>query len=179
MPQDNLPQTTHLSVSAENKSLREVLIEIAKQSNIRFVFNDALDKMFDGGWAAANQIKIALLKTSTTPTKSDASTNLGDYTEATSTSGNYPAGGSVLDTWGNMITRSANKVIFDDTGASVNWAQSSSNPPAVRWGFIYNDTIASDPGIAYIDLGASVDMTAGDLTITWDASSGIFTVTNA
>ena len=42
MPQDNLPQTTHLSVSAENKSLREVLIEIAKQSNIRFVFNDAL-----------------------------------------------------------------------------------------------------------------------------------------
>jgi TonB family protein len=42
MAQENLPQTSRLSVSAENKSLRDVLIEIAKQSNIRFVFNDAL-----------------------------------------------------------------------------------------------------------------------------------------
>ena len=64
---------------------------------------------------------------------------------------------------------------FDDTGASVTWAKNASNPTNAAAALIYNDTQASDPAIAFVDLGGTIDMTAGALTITWNAS-GIFTI---
>ena len=139
------------------------------------VFQESLALMLDSDWVGAHTMNIALLKTSTTPTASFSTPNLGGFTEATSTSGNYGAGGSALDTIANMVIESAGTMTFDDTGASVTWAQHSSNPPAVRWALIYNAGAASSDAIAYVDLGSSVDMTAGDLKITWHAS-GIFTI---
>lgn len=138
------------------------------------VFNEAKAYMIDGGWESADTIKLALLTSAVTPAAGDTTPALGDYTQVTA-GGNYTAGGDTLDTLGNMVTQSAGTMTFDDTGASVTWAQNASNPTNARWGLVYNDTDAGDLAICFVDLGAARDMTAGDLTITWHAS-GIFTI---
>ena len=139
-------------------------------------FNAA--KAFDYfvGWAGTDSVKVALVTTTTTPAATTATPSLGDFTQVTA-GGNYTAGGDVLDTWANMWNdpTAGGTATFDDTGASVTWAQNASNPSDARWAIIYNDTQAGDPAIAFVDLGAVIDMTAGDLTITWNAS-GIATV---
>lgn len=139
------------------------------------VFNEAKAFMQDGGFEAADTIKLALVTSATTPTASTVSPTLADFTQVTA-GGNYVSGGETLDTLGNMVTQSGGTMTFDDTGASVSWLQNASNPTNARFGIIYNDTDASDQAIAFIDLGGTIDMTAGDLTITWNAS-GIYTVT--
>lgn len=139
------------------------------------VFEEAKAYMIDGGWEAADTIKLALITAAVTPTAADATPALGDYTQV-SAGGNYTAGGDTLDTLTNMVTEAGGTMTFDDTGASVSWAQHASNPTNARWGIIYNDTDAGDAAIAFLDLGTTIDMTAGDLTVTWNAS-GIFTIT--
>ena len=140
------------------------------------IFQEALAYMIDGGWEAADTIKAALITSAVTPTAADAvpGMNAGattTYTEVTA-GGNYAAGGVTLDTLGNMVTETAGTMTFDDTGASISWAQNASNPTDARYCVIYN---SSDTGleraIAFIDLGATVNLTAGDLTITWHASA--------
>ena len=140
------------------------------------IFNEARATMLDGGWESADTIKLALITSTTVPTQADVTPVLGDYTQVTA-GGNYTAGGEALDSWGNMITQSAGTVTFDDTGASVSWAQHASNPTNARYGIFYNDTDTAGPdsAIGFIDLGSTIDMTTGDLTITWNAS-GIFTI---
>ena len=136
------------------------------------VYQEALAYMIDGDWASTDTVKIALITSATAPTAADLTPALADYTECTP-GGNYASGGDALDTIANMVTQSSGTMTFDDTGASVSWAQNASNPTNARYGFIYN-SVAGD-GIAFVDLGAVIDMTAGDLTITWNAS-GIFTI---
>ena len=63
---------------------------------------------------------------------------------------------------------------FDST-VNPTWAQDASNDVDAYWGIIYNFTDAGKDAIAFVDLGGPVDMTAGDLTVTWNAS-GIFTI---
>ena len=138
------------------------------------VFDEAKAYMIDGGWEAADTIKLALLTSATAPTDADTTPALGAYTQVTA-GGNYVAGGETLDTLGNCVTEASGTMTFDDTGASVTWAQNGSNPTNARYGLIYNDTDAGDLAIAWLDLGANVDLSAGDLTITWNAS-GIFTI---
>lgn len=139
------------------------------------VFDEAKAYMIDGGWAPTDSIKLALVTSATAPTAGDTTPALADYTEV-SAGGNYTAGGEVLDTLTNMTTEAAGTMTFDDTGATVTWAQNASNPTDARYGIIYNGTFAGDQGIAFVDLGGVTDMTAGALTITWHAS-GIFTIT--
>lgn len=138
------------------------------------VFDEALLNMLKD-FVSTDNIKVALITNATVPAVGDTTPDLGDYTEVTA-GGNYAAGGEALNTWGNMLSEAAGTVTFDDTDASVTWAQHASNPTNAYYAIIYNDTDAGDACIAFIDLGGAVDMTAGDLTITWDAS-GIFTVT--
>jgi len=138
------------------------------------VFEEAKAYMIDGGWEPADTFKLALLTSAVAPTPGDTTPALGDYTEVTP-GGNYTAGGETLDTLTNMVTEAGGTMTFDDTGATVQWLQNGSNPTDARWGLIYNDTDAGDLAICMLDLGADVDMTAGDLTITWNAS-GIFTI---
>ena len=137
------------------------------------VFDEAKAYMIDGGWEAADTIKLALLTSATAPTDADATPALSDYTQVTA-GGNYVAGGETLDTLANCVTESGGTMTFDDTGASVTWSQNGSNPTNARYGLIYNDT-NSDQAIAWLDLGSTIDMSAGDLTVTWNAS-GIFTI---
>ena len=137
------------------------------------VFNEAKAYMIDGGWEAADSIKCAILDNTLAPTAADTAPALGDYTEV-GTAGSYVAGGVVLDTLGVMVTQTGAVMTFDsDTDPS--WAQNGSNDADASWGLIYNDTDASKLAIAYVELG-TVDMSAGSLTITWNAA-GIFTIT--
>ncbi len=138
------------------------------------VFEEAKAYMIDGGWEAADVIKVALITSATAPTAADATPAMADYTEVTA-GGNYTAGGETLDTLGNCVTESGGTMTFDDTGASVSWAQNASNPTNARYAIVHNDT-QGDQALCFIDLGADVDMTAGPLTLTWNAS-GLFSIT--
>jgi len=73
-----------------------------------------------------------------------------------------------------MVAEAGGVMTFDDTGASVTWAQDGSNPQNADHAVIYHKT--SGLCIAMIDLDGPIDMQAGDLTITWNAS-GMFTIT--
>lgn len=144
------------------------------------VFEEAKAYMLDGSFLPAHTIKLALITVAVVPTDSDAipGMNAGattTYTEVAGTGG-YTTGGETLDTIANCVVEAAGTMTFDDTGASVTWTQNGSSPTDARYAIIYN---SSDTGleraIAWIDLGATVDLQAGDLTITWNGS-GIFTI---
>lgn len=138
------------------------------------VFEEAKAYMIDGGWEAADEIWIGIVTDVCVASDAVPAYSAGGTTNYTAiaTAGNYAAGGLLLDTLGNMVTEAAGTVTFDDTGASVTWAQHASNPQNGDHAVIYHKT--SGLCIAMIDLDGPVDMQAGDLTITWHAS-GVFT----
>lgn len=131
-------------------------------------FNEAKAYMLDGDWASTNDIKVAILDNTTTPTAATATPALGDFTEV-GTAGSYTAGGTSIGTWANLIAQSSGVVTFD-SATNPSWSQNASNDTDAWWGLIYNDTLAGDPALAFVELGGPVDMSAGDLTITWNAS---------
>ena len=140
------------------------------------VFEEAKAYMIDGGWAAADEIWIGIVTNvcvASDPVPAYAAGGTTNYT-AIATAGNYAAGGLLLATLGNMVTEAAGVMTFDDTGANVSWAQGGANPQNGDHAVIYHKT--SGLCIAMIDLDGPIDMQAGDLTITWNAS-GIFTIT--
>jgi hypothetical protein len=113
---------------------------------------------------------VAILDNTTAPTAADATPALAGYTEV-GAAGTYTAGGTTLTI---SLTEAAGTVTFDATN-NPTWAQNASNDIDAYWGLIYNATDLSNSAIAFLDLGGPVDMTAGDLTITWNAS-GLFTI---
>ena len=115
-------------------------------------------------------IKVAICDNTTVPAAGTATPALGDFTQV-GTAGSYVAGGTTLTI---SLTEAAGTVTFDATN-NPTWAQHASNDTDAYWGIIYNDTDVSDSAIAFVELGGPVDMSAGDLTITWNAS-GIFTL---
>ena len=138
------------------------------------VFDEAKAYMLDGGWESADVIRCAVLDNTTTPTAAFATPALGDFTEV-GASGTYVTGGTSLDTLGTCVSEAAGTMTFD-SAVNPTWAQNASNDVDAYWGLIYNDTDAGDRAIAFVELDGPVDMTAGPLTITWNAS-GIFTIT--
>ena len=138
------------------------------------VFEEAKAKMIDGDWASTDEFYCAVLDDTTTPTAADATPVLGDYTEV-GTGGTYVAGGLTLGALSALVTEAAGVMKFD-SATNPTWAQNASNDVDAYWGLIYNYTDAGKDALAFVDLGGPVDMTAGDLTITWNAS-GIFTIT--
>lgn len=136
-------------------------------------FEEALDDAFFSGWASGDTVKCAILDNTASPTAADATPALGDYTEV-GAAGTYTAGGTSLGTWGDLSTESGGTLTFD-SGTNPTWAQDASNDTDAYWALLYNDTQAGDPAFAFVDLGGPVDMSAGALTVTWNAS-GIFTI---
>lgn len=136
------------------------------------VFEEAKAYMIDGGWEAADDIKCAILDNTLAPTAGDTTPALTDYTEV-GTAGSYAAGGVSLGNLGTLVTEAGGTMTFD-SGTNPSWAQNASNDTDAYWGLIYH--VTSGQAIAFVDLGGPVDMSAGSLTITWNAS-GIFTIT--
>jgi len=140
------------------------------------VFEEAKAYIVDGGWEPADEIWIGIVTDVCVVSDEVPAYSAGGTTNYTpiATAGNYVAGGLLLDTLTNMVTEAAGVMSFKDTGANVTWAQDGSNPQNGDHAVIYHKT--SGLCIAMIDLDGPVDMQAGDLTITWNAS-GIFTIT--
>jgi len=137
-------------------------------------FQEANEYMYDGGFEAADDIKCAVLDNTATPTAAFATPTLSDFTEV-GAAGTYTAGGTSLGNLGTCVTQSGAVMKFD-SATNPTWAQHASSDVDAYWGLIYNDTDATDRALGFVDLGGPVDMQAGDLTITWNAS-GIFTIT--
>jgi len=122
-------------------------------------------------------IKLGLVTSTYTPTAADADPRWGaGGTTNTSTNevtagGNYTAGGVAIGN--NSVTLTGGDGVFD--GDDVTITQNVSNPTDARWGVIYNDTAAGKQAIGYLDLGAVIDLSAGDFTVSWNAS-GISTL---
>ena len=136
------------------------------------VYNEAKAYLIDGGFEPADSIKIALFTSTYVPTPAEVGPVYSITNEVTS-AGSYTAGGIALDTLGVMVTETTGTMTFD-TATDPSWTQNGSNGVAA-WGMIYNATDGTTRAIAYVELG-SVDMSAGSLTITWNAA-GIFTIT--
>ena len=137
------------------------------------VFDEALEYLLDGGFEAADVIKCAVLDNTATPTAAFATPALADFTEV-GAAGTYTTGGTSLGDLSTLVSEAGGTMTFDST-TNPTWAQNGSNDVDAYWGLIYNDTDAGDRAIAFVDLGGPVDMSAGALTITWNAS-GIFTI---
>lgn len=145
------------------------------------VFNQFMEDMGDKLHAmGSDTFKIGLTTGTTTPTAATSDPRWGaggttDFSaEEVTAGGNYTAGGESLsavitDNW----TRSAGTSKFD--GDDVSILQNVSNPTNARWGIIYNSTDTGKRAVAFVDLGVSTDLSAGDFTITWNAN-GIFTL---
>ena len=80
----------------------------------------------------------------------------------------YTAGGESLTSV--TLTQSGGTITFD--ADDVTWASSTIT---ARGAVIYDDSLASDPLIAYIDFGADKSSSAGDFVLSFNAS-GIFTL---
>ncbi len=140
------------------------------------VFEEAKATIIEGGWEPADEIWIGIVTDVCIVSDAVPAYVAGGTTNYTAiaTAGEYAAGGLLLDTLANMVVEAGGVMTFDDTGASVTWAQNAASPQNGDHAVIYHKTTGLC--IAMIDLDGPIDMQAGDLTITWNAS-GIFTIT--
>lgn len=137
------------------------------------IFQEAMAKMLDGDWASSDHFYCAICDNTTTPTAATATPTLGDFTEV-GTGGSYVAGGTDLGTLADLVSQTGGTMKFD-SATNPTWAQNASNDNDAYWGIVYNYTDAGKDALLFVDLGGPVDMTAGDLTITWN-NSGLFTI---
>lgn len=134
------------------------------------VFDEAKLALLDGTHDLdTDTLKVAILDNTTTPAAATATPNLSDFTEV-GPGGTYISGGTALTI---SLTETSGTVVFDATN-NPTWAANPGNDVDAYWGLVYN-TSASNAAICFIDLGGPVDMTAGALTLTWNAS-GLFTL---
>jgi hypothetical protein len=138
------------------------------------VFEEAKAKMLDGDWASTDEFWCAICDNTATPTAAFATPTLADFTEVTA-AGSYDAGGLNLGALSVLVAEAAGVMTFD-SATNPSWAQDALSDVDAYWGIIYNKTDAANDCVAFVDLGGPVDMTAGDLTITWNVA-GIFTIT--
>ena len=131
-------------------------------------FDEAKAYMQDGGWEAADDMKLAVCDNTTAPTAATATPSLTTFTQVGS-AGSYIAGGTSVGTWGAVITEAGGTVTYDST-TNPTWAQNASNDVDATWGIMYNATQAGTPALFFVELGGPVDMSAGSLTVTWNAS---------
>jgi hypothetical protein len=125
-----------------------------------------------------DSFKLGLISNAVTPTETTADprwgagggTNLAS--NQVTPGGNYASGGPAIanNTW----SLSGATVTFD--GDNISILQNAGNPNNARWGIGYNDTDAGKRAAFFLDLGSVTDLTAGDLSVTWNAS-GIYTLT--
>lgn len=122
-------------------------------------------------------IKVGLITSAATPTAASADPRWGaggttNFSSSQVTpGGNYSTGGPSAAN--PTVTLTSGSGVFDADDISI--TKNASNPTNARWGIIYNDTAAGKQCIGFLDLGTSIDLSAGDFGITWNAS-GISTL---
>jgi hypothetical protein len=147
------------------------------------VFDSFIEAMGDGNIPDLNTLAIhmAICTNATVPTKTSVDPRYGAggttnfLATDIGTGGNYTAGGPEL-----TVTITVPWTISGSTGTfdldDVSIDQDGANPDTGYWGIIYmND--ADDRCIGFCELGSPVLLSAGNFTITWNAS-GLFTINN-
>jgi len=137
------------------------------------VFDEAKAKMLDGDWASTDEFYCAICDDTVTPAADTATPVIGDFTQVTD-AGTYTDNGTTLGALSALVTEAAGTMTFD-SATNPTWAQHASNDVDAYWAIVYNFTDAGKDCLCFIDLDGPVDMTAGALTITWNAS-GLFTI---
>jgi len=138
------------------------------------IFEEAIAYLIDGDFASTDDIKCGIVTNAVVPTAADAAPEFGDYTEVTD-AGTYTAGGTSLGNLTTCVSEAGGTMTFD-SATNPTWAQDDDNGETAYYAIIYNDDDANDLCIAFIDLGGPVDMSGGDLTISWADGTGIFTI---
>jgi hypothetical protein len=140
------------------------------------VFHQAKEDWMNRSWLLTDEIWCGLVTSATAPVVGEAAPSFtATYTEV-ATHANYVTGGLNLGALSVVATFDAGSGMIFDSATNPSWTAHASGNTAA-WGIIYNTTATApvaNPCIAFVELGA-VDMSAGDLTITW-AGTGIFTV---
>lgn len=119
-----------------------------------------------------DSIKVGLITSAVTPlaTTTDPRWGAGGTTNFSTNQvtpgGNYATGGPAAAN--PSVTLVGGAGVFDADDISI--LQDVSNPTNARWGIIYNDTAVGKYCIGFVDLGADVDLSAGNFSITWNAS---------
>jgi len=134
-----------------------------------FLFNDFARQMgdpVDRSNFPADQIMVALINSTLTPTVGDVTPTWSDYSTYEVTGANYSAGGKQITsrTW----TEVGGVGTLD--GDDLVWVQSGSGFTTARWAIVYNTTQSADIAIGFIDLGSIVDSTVDDVEIIWGAT---------
>jgi len=144
------------------------------------VFNEFVEDLGEEVHDFENDtLKLAIIDTTVTPTQDTATPQWGagssqDYdANEVSTAGGYTANGETLTTV--TFDRSTTTVTLDADDVSL--SQDAGGFTDGAWGILYNDSAANKNCIAFVELDAAggLDETAGDITISWDAS-GILTI---
>lgn len=138
------------------------------------VFDEAKAKMIEGNWASTDEFYCAICDNTVAPTADFATPTIGDFTQVGS-AGSYTNNGTSLGTLATLVTEAAGVMTFD-SATNPTWAKHASNDNDAYWAIVYNFTDAGKDALCFIELGGPVDMSAGALTITWNAS-GLFTIT--
>lgn len=131
----------------------------------------ALNKEVD--WDS-DTIKVMLCTSAYTPNQDTHIYKSSVTNEVTGTG--YTAGGATLASKTITYDTATNVVILD--AADVTWASSTIT---ARYAVVYDDAGASDATkvlLGYVDFGSDQSSTAGNFTLTWDAT-GIFRITVA
>jgi hypothetical protein len=143
------------------------------QGDVTF-FQVALAKMLDGDWASTDHFYLAICDDTATPVAATATPVLGDFTQV-GAGGTYVNNGTDLGTLADLVTQTGAVMKFD-SAVNPTWAKNAGNDVDAHWGVVYNFTDAGKDALCFVDLDGPVDMTAGALTVTWNAS-GIVTIT--
>lgn len=148
------------------------------QGDVTVFAQAKLDIGLEGHQLETDVVKLGLVTNSVTPAATTAvpawgaggSTNLSS--NQVTPGGNYSTGGPTVAN--NTYTLASATTTFD--GDNISILQNASNPTNARWGIGWNDTNAIDAALYFLDLGGVTDLSAGDFSVTWNAS-GIFTLT--
>ena len=122
--------------------------------------------------------KVGLITSAVTPTAADAAPHWGGTgttnfnTNEVTAGGNYDAEGETLTTL--SFSNSSGTISFKADKVSV--AQHASNPTNARWGILYNSTDANKRAVAFVDLGADINLSSGLFEIKWNSVDGNGTV---
>lgn len=132
-------------------------------------FNQFVKDLVDGKHNfSSNTFKVFL--TNTQPTAN--MTAKADMTELAGGSG-YTAGGNTI-----TITTGIASGVANISGSNTTFTASGGAIGPFQYAVFYNDTAAGDPVISWWDYGAPITLADTEaLTIVFDATNGIFTVT--
>lgn len=124
----------------------------------------------------SDTFKLALIDNTSAPTAADAAPHWGGTGTTDHSANEVTAGGSYTANGDSLANTSSSQTsgTYTFDADDVSWAKNALSPTDAYFGILYNDTDANKRAIGYVTLSGPIDITAGALTVSWDAS-GIFT----